>query len=73
MTYTMNKRMKSDFWVCGSLIDDVLNRINDIVSSMDVSDEPKSCPFVLEGKQSLDSPLKFCAFSGNALDEDIDM
>jgi len=54
--------MKSDFSVCGSLIDDVVDRINDIVSSMDVSDERKSCPFVLESTQNLDSPLKICVF-----------
>ncbi|CAN7085872.1 unnamed protein product, partial [Brassica oleracea var. botrytis] len=51
LTDTVNKMMKSDFSVCGSLIDDVVDRINDIVSSMDVSDEPKSCPFVLESTQ----------------------
>ncbi|KAL0706089.1 hypothetical protein Bca4012_072515 [Brassica carinata] len=54
--------MKSDFPVCCSLIDDVVDRINDIVSSMDVSDEPKSCLFVLENTQNLDSPLKICVF-----------
>ncbi|KAJ0265892.1 hypothetical protein HA466_0021070 [Hirschfeldia incana] len=59
------------FWVCGSLIDDVFDRINNIVSSMDVSDEPKLCPFVLEDTQILDSSLKIWVFSGNAPDDDV--
>lgn len=72
-SYWREQEDESDFWVCWSLIDDVLDRINDIISSMDVSDEPKPCPFVREGTQSLDYPLKVCVFSGNAPDDDIDM
>ncbi|CAF1929503.1 unnamed protein product [Brassica oleracea] len=47
--------MKSDFSVCGSLIDDVVDRINDIVSSMDVSDEPKSNSGIVPMSRQVDA------------------
>lgn len=43
--------MKSKFWVCGNLINNVLDRINVIVSSIDVSDEHKPFSSVLEDTQ----------------------
>ncbi|CAN6892202.1 unnamed protein product [Brassica oleracea] len=55
LTDTVNKMMKSDFSVCGSLIDDVVDRINDIVSSMDVSDERKSNSGIVPMSRQVDA------------------
>lgn len=49
--------MKLKFWVSENLINNVLDRINVIVSSIDVSDELKPFPSVPEGTQIIGSSL----------------
>lgn len=53
LTDTVDKRMELDILVCRNLIEDALERINDIVPS-----RAPPCPFVLEGTQSLNFCLK---------------
>ncbi|KAF3612025.1 hypothetical protein DY000_02049330 [Brassica cretica] len=47
LTGTVDERMELDILVCRNLIEDALERINDIVPSRD-----PPCPFVMEGTQS---------------------
>ncbi|CAF1931378.1 unnamed protein product [Brassica oleracea var. botrytis] len=44
LTGTVDERMELDILVCRNLIEDALERINDIVPSRD-----PPCPFVMEG------------------------
>ncbi|WZY94619.1 hypothetical protein YC2023_066948 [Brassica napus] len=53
LTDTVDERMELDILVCRNLIEDALERINDIVPS-----RAPPCPFVLEGTQKSQLLLK---------------
>ncbi|KAL0847070.1 hypothetical protein Bca101_020316 [Brassica carinata] len=57
-TDTVNERIKSELWGLWDSDQCCVRSNQYIVSSIDVSDEPKPCPFVLEGAQSLSSSLR---------------
>ncbi|CAN6999764.1 unnamed protein product, partial [Brassica rapa subsp. trilocularis] len=54
LTDTVDERMELDILVCRNLIEDALERINDIVPS-----RAPPCPFVLEGTQTEHFKLLF--------------